>query len=83
VRPPSPSRSPRPAIGRLILPIHLADPDTCDAWMDELVLHHRKSSWAIADILFMRDKHNRLCGKGTLRRVLHECIRQPRKTSPS
>ena len=65
---------PHSALGRLILPMHLADPATGAVWVDELVLHQHGGRWIIADIVFTHDPHNRLCGKGTLRHVLHDWI---------
>ena len=67
---------PHPAIGKLMLPIHLADPGTSDAWVDQLVLHHGHGRWFIADIVFTDDRRNRLFGKGSLRRVLKRCLQR-------
>jgi len=70
---------PRPAMGRLILPIRLADPDSGDAWVDELVLHRGAGGWVIADIIFTHDRQNRLFGRGSLRRALGECLRRTQR----
>jgi hypothetical protein len=67
---------PHPAIGRLILPIHLADDETGDTWVDQLILHHSNGHWFIAEIVFTNEPQNRLCGKGSLRRVLEGCLRK-------
>jgi len=67
---------PQPAVGRLIVPIHLADSGTHDAWVDELVLRHGHGGWVIADIVFTHDRQNRLFGRGTLRGILRECVRR-------
>jgi hypothetical protein len=66
---------PHPAIGRLILPIHLAEEETGDAWVDQLILHHENGRWFIADIIFSDDRRNRLFGKRDLLRVLKGCLR--------
>jgi len=68
---------PHAALGRLIVPIHLADGER--TWVDELVLHHRDRSWMIAEIVFTHDQSNGLYGKGTLRQTLRQCIRQMKK----
>jgi hypothetical protein len=67
---------PHAAIGRLIVPIHLAEEETGDAWVDRLILHHDNGRWFIADITFTDDRRNRLFGKGSLRRVLKGCLRR-------
>jgi hypothetical protein len=67
---------PHAAIGRLIVPIHLADLATGDAWVDQLILHHGQGRWFIADIVFTDDRRNRLFGKRSLRRVLKGCLRR-------
>ncbi|HEY3898353.1 MAG TPA: hypothetical protein VGM54_07055 [Chthoniobacter sp.] len=65
---------PQAVIGRLIQPIHLADAETGDAWVDRLMLHHGNGRWFIADIVFTNDRGNRLFGKGSLRRALKGCL---------